>query len=237
MWPAFIPVTQHQWLHFCFLSPIQCRLSNVACTCVYHVRWHIYLAWLIFLSRLHILDSQRIRSKHLSLVDLCILHPHYCQHLVIVTLNKFVTKTRKAKGCQCVVLCMNYVFVSTWTSGKKNPVFGAAGWPLWRWPLWRGMVRWERWPAAVVWGGCQEADKVHGGHHTRQELPLVVSRNPADMHGEMQMVEDEYFFCPRELVWGGGLCPSFLSCLKSWWYLVLSVWGLFLTLSGHALAW
>ncbi len=43
----------------------------------------------------------------------------------------------------------------------------------------------------MVRGGCQKADKVHRGHHTRQELPLVVSRNPADVHRELQMDEDE----------------------------------------------
>lgn len=63
----------------------------------------------------------------------------------------------------------------------------------------------------MVRGGCQEADKVHGGHHTRQELPLVVSRNPADMHGEMQMVGDGDFFSPSKLV--GGWFVSYFSKL------------------------
>lgn len=70
---------------------------------------------------------------------------------------------------------------STWTSGIEICSW-PTGWPLWRWPLWWGVVCWEGWPAAVVWGGCQEADQVHWGHHTRQELPLVVSRSSAHSH-------------------------------------------------------
>lgn len=84
-----------------------------------------------------------------------------------------------------------------------------AGRPLWRRPLWRGLVRGERWPVPVVRGGCQEADKVHGGRHTRQELPLVVSRNPAaHTHGELQTA--------AQWGWGFSCCPSWLERIIVW---------------------
>lgn len=78
---------------------------------------------------------------------------------------------------------------SAWTSGIEICSW-PTGWPLWRWPLWWGLVCWEGWPTAVVWGGRQEADQVHWGHHTRQELPLVVSRSSAQSHAQFLVEAD-----------------------------------------------
>lgn len=44
-------------------------------------------------------------------------------------------------------------------------------------PLRRRLVRRQRRPAAVAGGGRPQADQVHGGHHTRPELPVVVSQH------------------------------------------------------------
>lgn len=66
--------------------------------------------------------------------------------------------------------------------------FWPTGWLLRRRPVWRGLVCGEEWPSSVDWGGCSEADEVHRGRHTGQELPLVVSRKPAGAHYELQIV-------------------------------------------------
>lgn len=95
-------------------------------------------------------------------------------NLLLVTRKPLKYRVRITTDCGCV---------HSWENrSAPHGCFCPAGRPLWRWPLWRGLVCWERRPAAVVRGGCQEADEVHRGHHTRPELPLVVSRTHAHMH-------------------------------------------------------
>lgn len=80
----------------------------------------IYLSW--FLLRQYILDCQRMKSKHVSLVDVCILQLLYCQHLLrlvtkpgeVEAVSVSITSQRVAPciGCECVC-------DSTCTSGIK----------------------------------------------------------------------------------------------------------------------